>query len=598
MGREQCLTEQDAGAASPREDGPPGDSETLSGLDCGPLRLVRKLGVGAVASVYLAEHPDSGTRFALKVLHPRLARTPAVLERFYAEGRALRQLVHPNVARVLDVRRLASGQHCLLMEYVEGTALSHLSLPVTPTETVFLLMQVLEGLEAAHAQGLIHRDLKPENLLLTQDGEGARRVRILDFGMAHTLAAGFSDQELAAGMVVGSRITVPAMVGAAVGALMTPSLRAWGWLGPNDPFRKVGFLVGLAMILGAAVVDLSLLAVQAVERVRNRASLPVNDEPEWKRVNVPRLLAWVVFWGVAVVGVATQLMHQPLGFILFGMALSLLFVLINGIAYGITDQNPLSSAFVVSVLLMSLLGLKNPVVGLLAASILLICTSVGCDMQQDRSTGWRLGTDRTLQFRYQVVGILMGSVLCVGMARVFMSAYPVLAINQLDDPTANVGQWGSAMTYKLVGAIRSLGTLSDHTVKALAFGLALGFTLEVARKLLKRQAAYVRFVNNSRTGYAVGWVMDSVVLASPYASSFGGFVNFSLSMWFGLGGILSSLWNTWTGRGAPQAAGSPSEGETLPEDMSTTSLVGGGLIAGESLYFLVVGLVGLAALMG
>ena len=204
MGREQCLTEQDAGAASPREDGPPGDSETLSGLDCGPLRLVRKLGVGAVASVYLAEHPDSGTRFALKVLHPRLARTPAVLERFYAEGRALRQLVHPNVARVLDVRRLASGQHCLLMEYVEGTALSHLSLPVTPTETVFLLMQVLEGLEAAHAQGLIHRDLKPENLLLTQDGEGARRVRILDFGMAHTLAAGFSDQELAAGMVVGS----------------------------------------------------------------------------------------------------------------------------------------------------------------------------------------------------------------------------------------------------------------------------------------------------------------------------------------------------------------------------------------------------------
>ncbi|ATB29205.1 OPT/YSL family transporter [Melittangium boletus] len=415
--------------------------------------------------------------------------------------------------------------------------------------------------------------------------------------VAWLASTGMSASSVGAGMVVGSRITVPAIVGGLVGAAMTPTLRAWGWLGPDEPFRKVGFLVGLAMILGAAVVDLSLLAVQAVERVRDRAKLPPVAEPAWKKVNVPRLLAWVVFWGVALVAVATRLLHQPVGFILFGMALSLLFVLINGIAYGITDQNPISSAFVVSVLLMSLGGLDNPLVGLMASSILLICTSVGCDMQQDRSTGWRLGTDRTLQFRYQVVGIVMGAVLCVGLARVFMSAYPVLAINQLDDPTAPVGQWGSAMTYKVVGAIRGLGTLSDYTVKALLFGLVLGFTIEVARKLLKRNAAYVRFVNGSRAGYAVGWTMDSVLLASPYASSFGGFVNLSLSLWFGVGGIVSSLWNTWSGRGAPQASGSPGEGEALPEDMSTTSLVGGGLIAGESLFFLVVGLLGLLALV-
>jgi uncharacterized oligopeptide transporter (OPT) family protein len=320
--------------------------------------------------------------------------------------------------------------------------------------------------------------------------------------------------------------------------------------------------------------------------------------PAWKQVNLPRLIAWVVFWGVAVVLVATRLLGQPLGFILFGMALSLLFVLINGIAYGMTDQNPVSSAFVVSVLLMSLLGLKEPLVGLMSASILLICTSVGSDMQQDRSTGWRLGTDRTLQFRYQVVGIVMGAVMCVGLARVFMSAYPVLAINQLDDPTAPVGQWGSAMTYKIVGAIRSLGTLSDHTVKALLFGLAVGLLIEVARKLLKRNARYTRFVQGSRTGFAVGWVMEAVLLSSPYASSFGGFVNLSVSLWFGVGGILSSLWNTLSHRAPPHAAGAPGEGEVLPEDMSTTSLVGGGLLAGESLYFLVLGLVGLAALLG
>jgi uncharacterized oligopeptide transporter (OPT) family protein len=91
--------------------------------------------------------------------------------------------------------------------------------------------------------------------------------------------------------------------------------------------------------------------------------------------------------------------------------------------------------------------------------------------------------------------------------------------------------------------------------------------------------------------------MDAVLLSSPYASSFGGFVNLPVSMWFGVGGILSSLWNTLTQRPAPHAAGSPGEGEALPEDMSTTSLVGGGLIAGESLFFLFVGLAGLLSLL-
>jgi uncharacterized oligopeptide transporter (OPT) family protein len=411
-------------------------------------------------------------------------------------------------------------------------------------------------------------------------------------------AAGMSASTVGAGMVVGSRITVPALIGGLVGTAFVPRLRELGWLGAEEPFRKIGFLIGLAMICGAAVVDLSLLAVQAMDRVRNRAQAREGEVPAWKQVNLPRLLGWVGFWGVAVVVVATQLLEQPLGFIVFGLTLSLLFVLINGIAYGITDQNPISSAFVISVLLMSLLGLKNPLVGMMAASILLISTSVGSDMQQDRSTGWRLGTDRVIQFRYQVIGIVMGAVLCVGLARVFMSAYPVLAINQLDSPNAEVGQWGSAMTYKFVGAIRSLGSLSEYTVKALLLGLGIGFTIEVARKLLKRNEGYQRFVKGSRAGFAVGWTMDAVLLSSPYASSFGGFVNLPVVVWFAVGGIVSSLWNTLMRRPAPRSAGSPGEGEALPEDMSTMSLVGGGLIAGESLYFLFVGLAGLLALLG
>ncbi|WNG30454.1 protein kinase [Cystobacter fuscus] len=204
MGCERCLTEHEAGAPCTPADDLPCDSEMLSGMGYGPLVFVRKLGTGTLGSVYLAEHPSSGALFAVKVLHCHLARTPAVLQRFYAEARTLKNLVHPSVARVLDVRQAPNGHHCLLMEYVDGLALSRLPLPLPPTEAVFLLLQVLEGLEAAHASGIVHRDLKPENLVLTTARDGSRRVKILDFGMASTLAEGFSPEELAAGMVVGS----------------------------------------------------------------------------------------------------------------------------------------------------------------------------------------------------------------------------------------------------------------------------------------------------------------------------------------------------------------------------------------------------------
>ncbi|WNG50736.1 protein kinase [Archangium minus] len=204
MGCNHCFTEHPTNVPCTRSEGAPCDSEVLSGMSYGPLVLVRKLGTGALGTVYLAEHSSSGAHFAVKVLHPHLADNPAVLERFYAEARHAQHLVHPSVARVLDVRQAPSGHHCLLMEYVDGTALSHLPLPLSPAEAVLLLSQVLEGLEAAHVCGVIHRDIKPENLVLTTDRDGERRVKLLDFGMAATLAAGFSEEELGAGMVVGS----------------------------------------------------------------------------------------------------------------------------------------------------------------------------------------------------------------------------------------------------------------------------------------------------------------------------------------------------------------------------------------------------------
>ena len=92
--------------------------------------------------------------------------------------------------------------------------------------------------------------------------------------------------------------------------------------------------------------------------------------------------------------VGSQVLHQPVFFLAVAVGLCFLFVLVNGISLGISDCNPISSAFVMTVFILAALGLNDPGVGLMCASILLIACSEGGDMQQDRSTGWRLGTNR------------------------------------------------------------------------------------------------------------------------------------------------------------------------------------------------------------
>jgi uncharacterized oligopeptide transporter (OPT) family protein len=398
-----------------------------------------------------------------------------------------------------------------------------------------------------------------------------------------------SASAIGAGMIVSSRISVPTIVMAVVGLLLSPYLRAIGWIGEGDPFRKVGFLIALAMIMGAALVDLCVLGYRAIERVRARreAAAPARDGGLSSR----RLLVWVLFWGAALVVVASVFLHQPVWFVIVALALCFVFVLVNGISMGITDSNPISSAFVISVLVMSGLGLRDPRVGMLAASVLLVSCTVGVDMQQDRSTGWRLGSDRAMQFRYQAVGIGVGAVLCVLLAQFFMQAYPVLRIDKFAHPHA-AGGWQSAMTFKFVGAIRDIGHLPAFKLHALEIGFAIGFGIQVARKLLLQSPRYKDFVASGKAGFAVGWVVDAVLLASPYALSFGGFIEFWGSVWFGIGGVITSLVALLPAAEHPPAG----EGEEeLPADMSTTSLVGGGLIAGESLFTVGAGIASLLA---
>jgi uncharacterized oligopeptide transporter (OPT) family protein len=409
-------------------------------------------------------------------------------------------------------------------------------------------------------------------------------------GAAKTALLGaieLSTSTFGAGMIVGARIGIAALVGGLVGWAMIPYFVSIGWLNPGEPFRKITFLIALGMIMGAALIDVSLILFRAYRRARQRAAKPVEPE-DWKRTNFRRLVVWVVFWGIGIVVVGSQVLHQPVGYLVFAVLLVFVFAMVNGISVGMVDQNPISSAFVVTVILMAALGLKDPTIGLMAATVLLVSTSEACDMQQDRSTGWRLGTNRTIQFRFQVAGIVMGAIMAVVFAELFMSAYPVL---KLDQTTLSADQqpdkWSSAMTYKFVGVLRSLTDDKPYQRTAIWIGVAIGFATEILRKIIKSRAAYKKFVAASRTGFATDFLLDAVVLPSPYASSFGGFVNLPTSTWFAAGGVVASIANSMPKHNDQAAA--------LPEDMSTASLVGGGLIAGDALAALGLGVAGLLA---
>jgi hypothetical protein len=153
---------------------------------------------------------------------------------------------------------------------------------------------------------------------------------------------------------------------------------------------------------------------------------------------------------------------------------------------------------------------------------------------------------------------------------------------------AEVEKWQSAMTYKFVGALDSLTHPNPKVMIALGFGIALGLVIEVLRKVIKRQPRWKAWVARGGAGYYTDLALDCVFLPSPYAASFGGFVEFGTSLWYGGGGMFSSLIQTAQSRRAPKPGH-----EGLPEDMSTMSLVGGGLIAGDSLAALGLGIYGL-----
>jgi len=182
-------------------------ADPLIGTTVGSFRIVRRLGKGGMGTVYLAEQTVIGSKVAVKILHAHLASTPSLVQRFYAEARAVNLIGHENIVSIFDMNVVPPHQYYLIMEYLEGKPLtSLLGGPVSAEVAIPILTQVCDALQAAHSRGVVHRDLKPENIFLIRRGRTEHFVKILDFGIAKLYGQGEDRKpgETAAGMLVGT----------------------------------------------------------------------------------------------------------------------------------------------------------------------------------------------------------------------------------------------------------------------------------------------------------------------------------------------------------------------------------------------------------
>ena len=174
-------------------------SDTLIGTFFdGRYQVVRKLGAGGMANVYLAEDQELGRGVAIKILNDRHANDEQFVERFRREAKNAAALSHPNIVSIYD-RGEAEGTYYIAMEYLDGRTLKELIVqrgPAPVTVSVEYARQVLSALRFAHRHGIVHRDIKPHNVLV--DAEG--RVKVTDFGIARAGASQMTE----AGSIVGT----------------------------------------------------------------------------------------------------------------------------------------------------------------------------------------------------------------------------------------------------------------------------------------------------------------------------------------------------------------------------------------------------------
>ena len=200
-------------------------SATKPGLPerIGRYRVVARIGKGAMGTVYAALDEQLGRQVAVKLMLGVFDEDPELRERFFREARITSQLVHRNIVTTYDLGE-DGGRPFIVMELLDGLPLQEYlrrDLPATLDTKIDLMLQICDGLQSAHAAGVVHRDIKPSNLMVQRDGT----VKVLDFGVARLASSTLTVQ----GMLIGTP------------EYMSPEQARGGKMGaPADVFAAAG----------------------------------------------------------------------------------------------------------------------------------------------------------------------------------------------------------------------------------------------------------------------------------------------------------------------------------------------------------------------
>jgi eukaryotic-like serine/threonine-protein kinase len=247
----------------------------LNTLFDGRYRIVRKLGTGGMANVYLAEDEVLGRRVAIKILNDRHAGDEQFVERFRREAKNAASLSHPNIVSIYD-RGEAEGTYYIAMEYLDGRSLKELIIARGPAPVHIAIdyaRQILAAIRFAHRHGIVHRDIKPHNVLV--DAEG--RLKVTDFGIAR---AGTS-QMTEAGSIIGTA------------QYLSPEQAKGAPVDETSDLYSVGvvlyeLLTGVVPFSGDTPVEIAMKHLSAPP-----------EPPSVKRAEIPRELDLVVLRALA-----------------------------------------------------------------------------------------------------------------------------------------------------------------------------------------------------------------------------------------------------------------------------------------------------------